>query len=850
MKWMLFLIGIWLTNSLNSSAAGLPTFMIEKSPEWKTKIALEIPDRDFSTSGDVSYILVDWQDNNLLHESNYRYAIRMNNEEGVQNNSQITFGFDPTYQKLAINKIIIHRGKNEINHLRRSEIELMRNEKNADRLIYDGSYSAIIILKDVRVGDVLEYEFTIKGQNPIFSGHIYSYVSQSFGSEVSHIYQRILVPASGIINVKAIQDGQLPTISVSGNTKSLIWDMVNRPAIFADSNIPAWYNIYPACEISSYKDWGEVKSWGRNLFKLNLETPLLDAFIRDRKFNKSENGIVEVIRFVQDEIRYLGIETGSHSHEPHHPEEVLKNRFGDCKDKSYLLVMILRKLGVEAWPAYLNTSDKGHVDENIASPFAFNHVIVKFRWEDTDYWVDPTINLQRGSLSLLCLPNYQKALVLDDNKSDFEDIPVSESDHIVIRENLWFADSASAVKYEVESVYYGNLANSKRSYHFGTPISEIRENYINYCSGYYNNLKWKGDSALKYTDFPEINTFKVREIYIIPDFWEHRATDSLELYATINPYNLYEFLNYSKDQSRRMPLAISFPVDVDYSIVMHFPAHKQLSFLPQKDSVVNKAFTFYRKSSVSKSQNTYTLTYTYKTKTDHVQVDEQKAYFKDYNKLSDLCDENIKWGMASDIGNKLNWLSIVLSILFAGMLSWILLLVYRMDFGWSGSGKKPLDIGGWMLIPIAGLFFSPLKVTYQVVNTGYFKQALWDNFISQYNGSSFLIGSFFYFELLFNISIVLVSIFLIVLMIQKRVTFPKIYIWFRVTVLAGILFDAVISNVLLGVEITNFNEIFWGSVSLAIWVPYFIMSDRVKDTFVNTFNKPNPDIQEVTVLNE
>jgi ABC-type multidrug transport system permease subunit len=125
----------------------------------------------------------------------------------------------------------------------------------------------------------------------------------------------------------------------------------------------------------------------------------------------------------------------------------------------------------------------------------------------------------------------------------------------------------------------------------------------------------------------------------------------------------------------------------------------------------------------------------------------------------------------------------------------------------------------------------------QIFKTGYFSQSLWENFMAQYGGSSFLTGSFFYFELLFNISIIVVSIFLIVLMNQKRVTFPRLFIWFRVVVLAGFLFDTVISNVYLHVEITNFSEIAREVMGVAIWVPYMAMSERVKKTFVNTYKK-------------
>ena len=828
MKRIATLIEILFFSSFFLCAAANPTYTIEKSPSWNIKIPFEIPLKDFSKRGDATYLLVDFQENEIVHESTYHYWVRLNNEQGVQNNAQLSFSFDPSYQSLAINQITIHRGSMEISHLNRGEIELMRNEKNAEYLIYDGTYSAITILKDIRVGDILEYEYTIKGQNPIFANYIYSYISQAFGSE----------------------GGQKPVVSVDGKSKSLVWDIKNQAAIFNDANIPSWYDAYPACEVSSYKDWGEVKKWGRKLFPFEVEDNELNAILTERKFTKSEDGIIGVIRFVQDEIRYLGLETGIHSHQPHHPADVIKNRFGDCKDKSYLLAVLLRKLGVEAWPAYVHTSARGHVIDNAPSPFAFNHVIVKFIWDDKVYWVDPTENQQKGNLQLVCMPDYQMALVLDEDSSSLEDIPVSQTDRAVIREDLWFIDSISDVRYEVESIYYGNLANSKRSYHLGTPLPEIRENYLNYCSGYYNGLKWTSDSALQYIDYPDKNSFKVREEYLISGFFDHSTSDTVERYAQINPYNLYEFLSYSKDKARKMPLAVKYPISIDYTINMHFPKHKEIGFKGTINEIQNNVFMFSKNTYVSNDNRIYSLNYTYHSKKDNVPVEELTSYFKDYDKLSDLCIENIKWGMATESVGGINWISLVISLLFSIVLIGIFWLIYPSDLGQQPTLKNPIDFGGWLIFPIISLCFSPLLVAYQIINTGYFGQNLWVSFLAQNTDWPGTITFLFYFELLFNVSIILSSGFLLILMFLKRASFPQLYIGFRIFVMAGIILDMVISTKVVDPDSSTMNELVRTIIGSAIWIPYFSLSDRVKLTFVNTFRKPEPHTNEMTMPNE
>ena len=53
---------------------------------------------------------------------------------------------------------------------------------------------------------------------------------------------------------------------------------------------------------------------------------------------------------MQDEVRYLGLENGISAYKPSSPNKVYNQRFGDCKDKSLLLVTMLNQMNIEAYP--------------------------------------------------------------------------------------------------------------------------------------------------------------------------------------------------------------------------------------------------------------------------------------------------------------------------------------------------------------------------------------------------------------------------------------------------------------------------------------------------------------------
>jgi len=89
-------------------------------------------------------------------------------------------------------------------------------------------------------------------------------------------------------------------------------------------------------------------------------------------------------------IRYTGVELGEGSFVPRSPAETLARRFGDCKDKSVLLVAALRALDIPAYVALLSAGeDERDVDPALPGFGAFDHAIVYVPGTPA-IWIDPT----------------------------------------------------------------------------------------------------------------------------------------------------------------------------------------------------------------------------------------------------------------------------------------------------------------------------------------------------------------------------------------------------------------------------------------------------------------------------
>ena len=86
----------------------------------------------------------------------------------------------------------------------------------------------------------------------------------------------------------------------------------------------------------------------------------------------------------------MAIFLGSGGVVPNLADQVMRNRYGDCKDKTTLLIALLASKGIEASTAMVNSGSAFEIPR-LGSVNPFNHVIVYIpQW---DLYLDPTAEL-------------------------------------------------------------------------------------------------------------------------------------------------------------------------------------------------------------------------------------------------------------------------------------------------------------------------------------------------------------------------------------------------------------------------------------------------------------------------
>src|SRR6185295_2392538 len=88
--------------------------------------------------------------------------------------------------------------------------------------------------------------------------------------------------------------------------------------------------------------------------------------------------------------RYVAVPLGVNSHRPHAAGNVLRNRFGDCKDKANLFNTLLKTQGIAAHLVLVPRF--GEAREEVPG-LGFNHALSRVRAGGAWLWIDTTDEL-------------------------------------------------------------------------------------------------------------------------------------------------------------------------------------------------------------------------------------------------------------------------------------------------------------------------------------------------------------------------------------------------------------------------------------------------------------------------
>ncbi len=97
-----------------------------------------------------------------------------------------------------------------------------------------------------------------------------------------------------------------------------------------------------------------------------------------------------IYKFVQQSVRYIAFEEGMGGFIPRNPELVCTRRYGDCKDKSALLVSMLRYAGLKAEFTWIGSRQLPYRYSEVPLPITDDHMICALELNGKTIFLDAT----------------------------------------------------------------------------------------------------------------------------------------------------------------------------------------------------------------------------------------------------------------------------------------------------------------------------------------------------------------------------------------------------------------------------------------------------------------------------
>jgi hypothetical protein len=571
-------------------------YVVEPTPSWVVEREYDV---NLSSSQDqsVQYLLVDQQhrliskDNTVQPQYYYRFSMRLLNRAGLSLNSQLKINFNPAYQTLRLHSLQIIR-----NGVRRElaasvYVRMVQQEELLALDIHDGVTTAVLIPEDVRVGDIIDYSYSIEGNNPIFGGKHFGASRLNFSAQIDKFGLRVLTD-SDRFKFRSVGIELKPNLHQFQGLNEYSVVRTNVAKVIDEGETSPEYSPFARMDYSEYSSWKAVNEWAAELYsstKKNIGDVVSLARKLKQQSRTDADYITRSLFFVQNEIRYLGLELGENSHRPRNPHEVLNKRYGDCKDKSLLLTTLLRLQGVRAWPALVSVDDRYGVKRSLPSPGVFDHVITLVEYNGKRYWLDSTRLYQAGGLDDLGYTDYGFALVVGHENTGlqrmYHEPPLSSRVDII--EEILAEDFNGPVILKVKSVYRRNAAELQRYQFENLSLDSIKRNFLEYYSKFYSGIRAVGMPS--YEDDARRNRFTIKEVYQIDDFWSKK--DSL-IYNKIYNLSYFDILKAPKVQQRTTPYHLGSPRQITSVLKLHYPKKVSLKLDENPVAIENPALRY------------------------------------------------------------------------------------------------------------------------------------------------------------------------------------------------------------------------------------------------------------------
>lgn len=390
--------------------------------------------------------------------------IEIYNRAGVEENKTQRFDFDPTYQRIFINRMEVLDMQGKVIAKAKVDDFYVTSGRGGEAMATSES-TLFVPVPGLKPGTVLRYSVTTEDRG---TSEQFQFENFFFASAARPGPRAIFLTGDhGSVDAIA-RNGEFIEQQQDGQR---YWIVAEPPKFHFEAQQPALTELFPQLALGSGKQtWPQIGNEYLEHIADRLEPTekvkkLAQELVADAK-DEAEK-IETLLGWVRDELSYQAIEFGTRALTPNRSPQILSNRYGDCKDHSLLAHQLLNAVGIESHLALVSTDT--NMLRELPSLDQFDHMILYLPGGGGGTYYDATAKDQVLSLAAASNLANHDVLLLDSSGPRLQKIqPLKAGENFVRsrRSALLKSESGDLVvneSIELRGLPAGGIRNYMRS---------------------------------------------------------------------------------------------------------------------------------------------------------------------------------------------------------------------------------------------------------------------------------------------------------------------------------------------------------------------------------------------------
>lgn len=280
-----------------------------------------------------------------------------------------------------------------------------------------------------------------------------------------------------------------------------------------------------------------------------------------------------IYKFVQQSVRYIAFEEGMGGFVPRNPELVCSRRYGDCKDKSALLVSMLRYAGLKAEFTWIGSRQLPYRYSEVPLPITDDHMICALELDGKTIFLDATDSYIPFETPASHIQGKEAFIVSSPDQYKIITVPTADPGYSLFDDTTYLRIENKMLKGKIR-IHTTGYETNDLLHRLESRTGKAREDFLqSYCYRGNNKVSVKNIQVQIDT---AANHALITADFELPDYAKFLGS---EVYINMNLLKLYtgQEIDFPK---RKIPIEYDFKSTMRHVVVLELTDGYKVNELP------------------------------------------------------------------------------------------------------------------------------------------------------------------------------------------------------------------------------------------------------------------------------